>query len=366
MEAGTGKTLTACTLIESRKDIESVLWFTPCQTKKNLQKELEKIKFKVPTEIMGIETLSNSGKTYLYLLEKYKNKKFFCVLDESLKIKNYSKRAKRIMDIGDFAKYRICLNGTPISKNYLDLYNQMEFLSPKILKMNFWEYYNTFVEETRVKKGRKLVRKYISGYENLDYLFKLIKPFIFESKLRLDVEKEYNTIYFNIDDVSEEYDKLKEKMLKELEEWGTVSFLGYSQQMQHTYSICEDKIKELDKLLKKTDPAKTLIYCKFIDEQEYLKNKYPELNIMSLQKHSLGLNLQEFNTLIFFNRTFDYALMEQAERRIYRTGQTQKCTFYELVGACGLERLITKNLDKKSSLLDDFKNKTIRELEEIL
>lgn len=242
----------------------------------------------------------------------------------------------------------------------------MEFLSPKILKMNFWEYYNTFVEETRVKKGRKLVRKYISGYENLDYLFKLIKPFIFESKLKLDVEKEYNTVYFDIDDVSDEYYKLKEKMLKELEEWGTVSFLGYSQQMQHTYSICEDKIKELDKLVKKIDSAKTLIYCKFIDEQEYLKNKYPNLNIMSLQKHSLGLNLQDFNTLIFFNRTFDYALMEQAERRIYRTGQTQKCTFYEFVGACGLERLITKNLDKKSSLLDDFKNKTIRELEEAL
>ena len=42
MQAGTGKTQTAVGIINSREDIDKVLWFTPCQTKQNLKEELEK------------------------------------------------------------------------------------------------------------------------------------------------------------------------------------------------------------------------------------------------------------------------------------------------------------------------------------
>ena len=111
MEAGTGKTLTACRLIESRKEIKKVLWFTPFRTKDNLKEELNKIGFEISTEIVGIESLSNSDTLYMSLIEKYKGELFFCVLDESLKIKNDSKRYKRITTIGEFAKYRTeCFN----------------------------------------------------------------------------------------------------------------------------------------------------------------------------------------------------------------------------------------------------------------
>ena len=107
MQAGTGKTQTAVGIINSREDIDKVLWFTPCQTKKNLKEELEKCSLKYEFEIVGIETLSNSKKTYFELLRKYSNCKFFCVVDESIKIKNYSLRTQRITAIGRKAKYRL-------------------------------------------------------------------------------------------------------------------------------------------------------------------------------------------------------------------------------------------------------------------
>ena len=42
MQAGTGKTQAAVGIINSRTDIDKVLWFTPCRTKDNLKNELEK------------------------------------------------------------------------------------------------------------------------------------------------------------------------------------------------------------------------------------------------------------------------------------------------------------------------------------
>ncbi len=364
MEAGTGKTLTACRLIESRKEIKKVLWFTPFRTKDNLKEELNKIGFEISTEIVGIESLSNSDTLYMSLIEKYKGELFFCVLDESLKIKNDSKRYKRITTIGEFAKYRIALNGTPISKNYLDLYNQMDFLSTKILKMSKIEYIDTFVEYTLKKKGNKVIRKYISGYENLDYLFKLIKPFIFESKLNLEVKKEYETVHFNLDEETlQMYSEIKQEMLREMQDDEFRNFLSYLQKLQHSYSICKPKIYKLKELMKELDVDKTLIFCKYIDEQEELKKRFPDYKILSLQKHSFGLNLQAFNTIIFFNHTWDYALIEQAERRIYRTGQKENCKIINFVAETGIDNLIVENLSKKEDLLSKFKKMTIEELE---
>lgn len=62
MQAGTGKTQAAVGIINSRTDIDKVLWFTPCRTKDNLKNELKKCSLKYEVEIVGIETLSNSKK----------------------------------------------------------------------------------------------------------------------------------------------------------------------------------------------------------------------------------------------------------------------------------------------------------------
>lgn len=60
--------------------------------------------------------------------------------------------------------------------------------------------------------------------------------------------------------------------------------------------------------------------------------------------------------MIFAEHTFDYAQREQAEARIYRMGQVEDVTYYNLWCDCGLERLIRGCLEKKTDLLSEVKN----------
>ena len=55
--------------------------------------------------------------------------------------------------------------------------------------------------------------------------------------------------------------------------------------------------------------------------------------------------------------------MEQAERRIYRTGQKENCKIINFVAETGIDNLIVENLSKKENLLTKFKQMTIEELE---
>ena len=371
MQAGTGKTQTAVGIINSREDIDKVLWFTPCQTKKNLKEELEKCSLKYEVEIVGIETLSNSKKTYFELLNKYSNCKFFCVVDESIKIKNYCVRTQRITTIGRKAKYRLILNGTPLSKNYLDLYNQFNFLSEKIFKMNYNEFYNTFVIEKRVVKNRVIKKRWLEGFTNLDYLFSLISPFIYKSDLKLDIKKETKIVeYVAEDKVIEDYLILKEIFIEGIRtEDGQL--LGNLQKLQHSYAASLNKKEELRNLLNNlksegVPTKKIIIFYKYLVEEELLRNEFSEYTLLSLQKHTFGLNLQSSNIIIFYNLSWDYALMEQAESRIYRTGQKEDCRIFYLISTFGLDEMIQNNLKKKEDFLWELKQKTIQEIEEKL
>ena len=366
MQAGTGKTQTAVGIINSREDIDKVLWFTPCQTKKNLKEELEKCSLKYEVEIVGIETLSNSKKTYFELLNKYSNCKFFCVVDESIKIKNYCVRTQRITTIGRKAKYRLILNGTPLSKNYLDLYNQFNFF-----KMNYNEFYNTFVIEKRIVKNRIIQKRWLEGFTNLDYLFSLISPFIYKSDLKLDIKKETKIVeYVAEDKVIEDYLILKEIFIEGIRtEDGQL--LGNLQKLQHSYAASLNKKEELRNLLNNlksegVPTKKIIIFYKYLVEEELLRNEFSEYTLLSLQKHTFGLNLQSSNIIIFYNLSWDYALMDQAESRIYRTGQKEDCRIFYLISTFGLVEMIQHNLKKKEDFLWELKKKTIQEIEEKL
>lgn len=201
MEPGTGKTLTALKLIESSK-ADWVLFMVPFQTKQNLQDELDKWSFKMPCRIEGVESLSNSDRLYLELMaEIKKHKRVFMVVDESLKIKNQSaKRTKRIMTLGGLSYYRLVLNGTPISRNVMDLWTQMEFLSPKILKMSFREFKDNFLDWKYYPDTHKTI---IGEQHNIDALYSLIEPYVFDAKLNLEISKLNKEVEFRVQDDEE-------------------------------------------------------------------------------------------------------------------------------------------------------------------
>lgn len=361
MEAGTGKTRTAYELVKPMP-CERVLWLTPFQTKQNLLNEINKCGGLANLEIVGIETLSSSDKTYLKLYDKVQTSNTFMVVDESLKIKNFeATRTKRILELGKHCEYKLVLNGTPITRNLLDVWAQIQFLSPNILNMSIAEFKNTFCEWVKITKhhnGRVHKQEFISKYHNVDYLYSLIQPYVYECDLKLSIEQEHRDISYELgEEEKANYNYLKETYLdnEKLAFLNNNIFLEMTMKMQHEYCCTEDKFEKLSELLKTVDESRVIVYTKYIASRLELVRRFPKLQVLSYGKHSLGLNLQQYNVTVYFDKTFDYAQMAQSEFRTYRTGQTDNCTYYSMTGDVGLEKLINANIQKKQTLLDYFK-----------
>lgn len=368
MEAGAAKTRPA---LEISKEInpDIIVWFTPFQTKDNLRKELNKWNGN-NVLIYGIESIQNSDRLYLevYNLLSKANKPVL-IVDESLKIKNSSaKRTQRLLVLSKLCEYKFILNGTPLSRNLLDLWSQLEFLSPAILQMNETQFKNNFCEYKTLtirKPGTFKARskEWIVKYHNLDYLYKLIEPYVFECDLKLDINKQYINIDFELqEEEKENHEKIINKILDN--EWLMAKpnfFLELTQKLQNNYSRSKEKFDYVKEIIKNNNPSKIIIYAKYIETQELLKKTFPNVTVLSYQKHSYSLNLQQFNRTIFFDKIWNYALREQAEHRTYRTLQHEDCIYYDLTGNVGLESLIDKNIEKKADLLQEFKKLSLEQ-----
>lgn len=378
MEAGTGKTKVAVDIVNA-SPCDFVLWIGPLQTIRtgNVTNEVARQGgFNMPCSFVGVESIGGSDRIYLNTVEDLKSyEKPFVVVDESLKIKNAeAKRTKRLLEIGKIVEYKLILNGTPLSRNLLDLWSQMEFLSPLILNMSLAQFKNTFCEWTRVTKSngwRTYSKEYVTGYENVDYLYSLIRHYVFKADLKLGISQHYRSKAYYIDEDSrEEYSRIKEIFLEdEMLEWRNNNiFLEMTQKMQHAYCCTGDKIDQVKSILaeEEVDPSKTIIFCKFIKSRELCERMFPECLVLSYQKDSLGLNLQEYNVTIYFDKVWDFALRTQSTRRTFRTGQERDCLYYDLTGDVGLERLIDRNIGKKVTMSEYFKKATKEQLKKDL
>lgn len=376
MDAGTGKTKVAIDIVNS-SPCDAVFWFAPLSTIRlnNIQDEVEKQGgFKIPARYVGIESIGQSDRIYLNVIEEIK--KFnnpFIVVDESLKIKNAeAKRTKKLLEIGKLAEYKLILNGTPLSKNLLDVWSQMEFLSPKILSMSLCQYKNTFCCYTTITKRigyKKYSKEFINSYKNIDYLYSLIRHYVYKADLKLTISQNYKTVHYTIGDKEREaYEELKDLFLSDdMLEWRNNNiFLEMTQRMQHSYCCTSSKIDAVNCILKEVDPTKVIIFCKYVASRKLCEQTFKDCKVLSYQKDSLGMNLQQYNITIYFDKIWDYALKTQSYNRTYRTGQDFDCVYYELTGDVGLEYLIDKNISKKVSMTEYFKKATREDLKKDL
>lgn len=375
MEAGTGKTRVAMNLVNSTSCTD-VFWVAPLRTLDNAKAEVSKWGgWKMTPHYYGVESISASDRIWLELYnEVERSKQPFVVVDESLKIKNANaKRTKRLLEIGKKVQWKLVLNGTPVTRNLLDMWTQMEFLSPKILNMSLSQFKNTFCSYTTITKRvglKQYTREYITGMENVDYLYSLISHYVYECDLHLNVsQKWHKKTYFISVKNKAKYEAIKEHYLRdETLEWRNNNiFFAMTTEMQMSYAQDVDKIRVVKEIFKEgIEPSKTIIFCRFIASAELCRKVFPECTVLSLQKDSLGLNLQDYKTTIYFDKCWDYALYVQSTRRTYRTGQEQDCTYYELTGNVGLEFLIDSNIAKKISMSEYLKKVSLEDLKKTL
>lgn len=374
MKMGTGKTKTIIDIISEHSErIDCVAWIASASLSNDIGylSEIDKWNIKgVKIHKFTIEGVSQSDKAYIDLINLAKNNRVFCVIDESIHIKNLmSKRTKRLLQQGDLFEFRFILNGTSATKSLLDLYSQIQFLSPKILNMTEAQFANNFLEYE--KNGHRPYARW-SKPHNEQALIEILRPYIFDQDLEIETKKKL--ICYNLklsSNESYEYREFKYEVLSK----GSLDFLAISQKFQHFYTISESKIKNLKKIVSASQ--KIIIFVKFISEIEVIKEIYPHafvycggykdsiksfadcengIMIMTYGTGSFGLNLQFCNEVLFFTPTFDYKQKTQAEARVYRIGQDKDVKIHEFYLNTGLDSLIKASLDKKDKLLKNIEN----------
>ena len=377
---GTGKSRTAIELIRSTPQTEQVVWLAPFRSinpkieGSGIKDEVAKWGgFNVPIHFEGFESIQSSDRIYLNLRKLIESRNTYLVCDESLYIKNAdAKRTKRIKELGQLSENKLILNGTPISRNLLDVKPQFDFLSPRILNMSDAEYKNTFCEYTKITKmvGRqRYSREFITKYHNVDYLYSLIRPYVYEADLQLDVTQQHIDVRYDVEySIKEEYEFLKTKYLddEKLQAMNNNIFLEMTMKMQHLYSCTEDKFTVTRKIIEAHRPEDVVIYCKFVDSQAACKAAFSGVDVMSIQSDAQSLNMQTKNVTIEWDKTWDFAKVVPYKFRIYRTGQQRTCYHYYLEANLKLDGLMKSNNFSKSELLNYFKTCTKKERRELL
>jgi SNF2 family DNA or RNA helicase len=407
MEQGTGKTRTALELVAKRfnaNKVNHILWLCPFSVKKTIEIEIKKHVGSLPDffTICGIETLSFSDKTNHELLKMVQSKRVYLIVDESNLVKNYKAlRTESIIHLSEFCKYKLILNGTPISRNEADLFAQWYILDWRILGYSsFWSFANNHLEFDEAT-GR-IVRAH-----NVDYLVRKIAPYTYQIKkdecLTLPT-KHYKEFGYHLTRAQyDHYDDVANQLLFELDELKPYTIYRLLTGIQNVLSgfrvgtgekltkkpffdnpIENPRIQLLLEVLEKADPDKAIIYCKYtqeINDIVYLLNerygsgsavafngevKQRQENIQTFTDSArffvanktcagYGLNLQFCNCIIYYSNDWDYATRAQSEDRVHRIGQEREVQIIDLYARHTLDERILSCLKRKESLVDSFK-----------
>ncbi len=166
-------------------NIDAVIWIAPASLLKSARylSEIEKWSagFFGLISFFSTESVSQSDSKYLEMRKIAESRRVFCIVDESIFIKNTKAlRTRRLLGDYHLFDFRIILNGTPITKSLLDLYAQISFLSPNILKMterqfadNFLVYFFDGIDPFPWRRWSKPA--------NVEALAEIIKPYVFDA-----------------------------------------------------------------------------------------------------------------------------------------------------------------------------------------
>jgi SNF2 family DNA or RNA helicase len=411
MEQGTGKTRTALELIKLRlnaKKVNKILWLCPCSVKQNLMRDIIKHTGDEQNgviSIVGIETLSSSIKTNLELMDLVKKNNIYLIVDESNLVKNpQAKRTQNIIRLAEKCKYKLILNGTPVSRNEADLYSQWYILDWRILGYkSFWSFAANHLEYDEMGRIVKAL--------NVNYLTKKIAPYTYQIKKSecLDLpDKTYEICYYNLtQEQKDHYFSVADVLLFQVNEFQPETIYRLFSGLQNVISGYRVKgattshlerepffnsVRDnprIDCLLNeiaKTGEEKIIIFAKYADEindivkilkEDYGKNStvafYGEIKQKQRQKNieefsdkarffvankvcaGYGLNLQFCSYIIYYSNDWDYATRSQSEDRVHRIGQDKNVHIIDICAENTLDKKILKCLWKKEDLVDRFK-----------
>lgn len=290
------------------------------------------------------------------------------ILDESSLIQNYqTKRWKTVRKIN--YDNLILLSGTPVSGKYEKLYTQIQLLNPNF-RMKMSEFWDRYVIYDTINVGYPI--KIARSYKNVDDLKQrwLSKNVVWkktEEVLELP-EKRFIDVFAKSEPQYRRF--IKSKVIEIDGETVTadnpLTLLSYARQ------ICSwnaEKMEKFREILTGTED-RVVVFYNFKKELKSLKaialkvgktistvngeeknigayeNCENSVTFVQYQAGSMGLNLQKANKIIFASPTLSCDMYMQAQKRIHRIGQVNRCTYYRFMTEKTVEEKIYRALER--------------------
>jgi len=409
-ETGTGKTDPVVCSIDFRMaqgDVKRCLYICPETIKFEIAKEIEKRCNRKAVVLHGsskqkLKTLKEEkGDFYVVnydslhaIQDSLQKKKFDAVIcDESTYIKNpKSKRSRAACFIGESAKVRILITGTPVTRDVLDIFGQYKFLNKNVFgsfasfKRHYCDYAHTggfpiligFKNlDDLTGKIHKLAIRY-KKEDCLDLPEKIFvkRPFSLskESKaiykeLKTQAVAEINSKVFAVQNVLTKIIKLSQVCSgflirtpeEPITEFGTeklTALLEFLEEcnLEETKAViwCRFKhsIKSLEKTLQAWGPQ--VLDGDTVDKAAVLEtfrtDKKCRILIANIQT-GMGYTINEASLAIYYETTYDLGQWLQSMDRNHRIGQTKKVTYAVFVAEGTVEEAMYKALKNKQDLL---------------
>ena len=325
------------------------------------------------------------------------------IADESQRIKTHdAEQSKALHRLGDQARYKMILSGTPVQNEAIDIFSQYRFLDPTIFGSNFYAF-----------RGRYCVmggfnKKQVVQYRDLDELIKKEHSIAYRvtKEEALDLpEQTFENRYVTLSKKERDlYDRLRKDSVAELSNGGKITattvltkllrlqqftggFLmedgaGKPQLVSsgkldalsdiiHDYVIEGKKklvifarflpeIHEIEalcqKMLGKAGMKAVSIYGEIKKEdrgdivRQFQTDPKTMLFIGQIDTAGTGITLTAADTCVFYSVNFNYATYSQSLSRIHRIGQHHPCTYIHLVAEKTVDESILNSLAKKEDL----------------
>jgi superfamily II DNA or RNA helicase len=316
------------------------------------------------------------------------------VLDEAQVIKSPDAKATKAVCQLD-TRHRLCLSGTPIENNLLELWSEFAFLMPGLLgdRKTFTRRFRTPIEKNNDALRRtQLVRR--------------IKPFLLRRTKaevapdlppkhtilrRINLAPEQRDLYETIRGTL--YDTVKEQIAELGAAQGRIIVLDallklrqvccdprlvklQSARAVETSSKLDDLMEMVEEMI--PEGRRILLFSQFTSMLDLIKPrlaaagiKYVELRgdtrdraepvrafeagevplfLISLKAGGRGLNLTSADTVIHYDPWWNPAAEDQASDRAHRIGQTKSVFIYKLVAADTVEDRIIELQQRKADL----------------
>lgn len=324
------------------------------------------------------------------------------IADESQRIKTHdAAQSKAMHQLGDQARYKLILSGTPVQNNAIDIYSQYRFLDSTVFGKNFYQFRNRYA----IMGGFN--RRQIVGYKDMDDLIRREHSIAFRitKEEAIDLpEQTFEVRHIQMDKkLADLYQRIKRDSYAEIETGGQITAttvltkLLRLQQLAGGFLVTDDaakpqlvstaKLEALSDIVQDyvVDGGKKLvIFARFVPEvkaiidlmKKVLPDRKKAVSIYGeIRKEDRGAIVQQFqtdpdtvvfvgqidtagtgvtltaaDTCVYYSKNFNYAAYEQSLSRIHRIGQRNTCTYIDLVMERTVDEMINRALAKKEDI----------------